>query len=706
MRYRTHLYFIKLIFNLSTMKKVFLFLILIFTATCNVFSQNVSLTREQAWDILKHGVLKDRLNSVNVSVMDTMVAPNSLIKTFLKEESSPNFSSWFFFVDDEPFESWEHDCRYVFVNVMTGEYEIRNEKRPPISKCMIPLVSKKILSLNTERFNLSNVRNFVKSSPHDYAVIISGGMNLENNHERYWNDCSAIYSTLVNVYGYLKDHIYVLISDGKSLDLDRHLNNGTYASSPQDLDGDGKGDINYAATRANISTVFDLLGDKLTSDDNLFIFTTDHGGFYGSNAFMCLWNNEILKDEDFSKELNKVKAGKINICMGQCNSGGFIDDLQGDNTVIATACREDQSSYAMSNMLYDEFVFYWISAVKGKTPMGSVIDADQNNDGKISMNEAFLFASQKDTKPETPQYSSIPNELGDKLYLAQSFTTTDMNIVGKTVNCDSAMYYVNNLPVGMSVVWTRENTSGAYVMKTDYPNLNQCMISTQSYPMYYSMKLIATVYNGNEIFTVLEKDIYGKPVTFYGTYSQEACTYYGVNHPAIGNTSARENIAIYVHQGCMARIYSSHFEGMNISHTGMAPDYFNYDRKGTIQFSFPLNSGGAPMHISGTCDNSLANFDLLIFAISGNQNISGSLNIKSNVNGYDLFLPTNDGLNEFGKDNEWQLEVYNLQLGNKVYSKDILDNKYSLNTSGWKSGIYVLKVQRGNMIYTGKINVK
>lgn len=67
------------------MKKVFLFLILIFTATCNVFSQNVSLTREQAWDILKHGVLKDRLNSVNVSVMDTMVAPNSLIKTFLKE---------------------------------------------------------------------------------------------------------------------------------------------------------------------------------------------------------------------------------------------------------------------------------------------------------------------------------------------------------------------------------------------------------------------------------------------------------------------------------------------------------------------------------------------------------------------------------------------------------------------------------------------
>lgn len=126
MRYRTHLYFIKLIFNLSTMKKVFLFLILIFTATCNVFSQNVSLTREQAWDILKHGVLKDRLNSVNVSVMDTMVAPNSLIKTFLKEESSPNFSSWFFFVDDEPFESWEHDCRYVFVNVMTGEYEIRN----------------------------------------------------------------------------------------------------------------------------------------------------------------------------------------------------------------------------------------------------------------------------------------------------------------------------------------------------------------------------------------------------------------------------------------------------------------------------------------------------------------------------------------------------------------------------------------------------
>ncbi|QIA08755.1 hypothetical protein [Draconibacterium halophilum] len=35
---------------------------------------------------------------------------------------SPDFISWFFFVDEFPNQSWEHPCYYAFVNSNTGEY--------------------------------------------------------------------------------------------------------------------------------------------------------------------------------------------------------------------------------------------------------------------------------------------------------------------------------------------------------------------------------------------------------------------------------------------------------------------------------------------------------------------------------------------------------------------------------------------------------
>ena len=78
---------------------------------------------------------------------------------------------------------------------------------------------------------------------------------------------NAFYSALIHVYGYLKNNIYVLISDGTDTAIDRHLNNGSYDSSPLDLDGDGLPDIQYSATKNSITTVFNTLANILTSND-------------------------------------------------------------------------------------------------------------------------------------------------------------------------------------------------------------------------------------------------------------------------------------------------------------------------------------------------------------------------------------------------------------------------------------------------------
>ena len=219
------------------------------------------------------------------------------------------------------------------------------------------------------------------------------------------------------------------------------------------MDGDGSNDIQYAATRANITQVFNTLRNRLTPADNLFIYTTDHGGQEsGTDVYMNLWN-EIIRDDEFASEINKVNAGKINICMEQCHSGGFIDDLQANNRVIATACRFDESSYAMSNLIYNEFVYHWTAAVAGRTPQGAFVNADSNNDGIVSMREAFLYAQNHDIQDETPQYLSIPAILGQVVSLKA------FSISGPSSVCDQATYTMENLPQGATVQWSVSNNN-------------------------------------------------------------------------------------------------------------------------------------------------------------------------------------------------------------------------------------------------------
>ncbi len=377
-----------------------------------------------------------------VHVAVETVKANAEIKAFNKIVKSPPFDAWFFFIDDHPWANWEHPCRYVFVNAATGEYVIIPVSMPPDNiqqmERLTPIDAKKkeLLSPRSLAIPPKNISSC--SSPENlYAVIISGGYNPYSNWVRYWNDSAAIYSTLTQVYGYLDDHIYVIMSDGTDPGLDRHRYDDSYDSSPLDLDGDGDDDVQYAATRANVSAVFNTLQGILGPYDSLFIYTTDHGSREsGQDALLMLWG-ESIRDDEFAVEVDKVNSGEIMVVMEQCNGGGFIDDLSGPGRMIATAARYDELSWAMPpDYLYDEFVYHWTAAVRGETPDGMPVDADADGDGSVSMEEAFIYARDHDMADEHPQYDSNPMELGAELSLCGQYNgeceeddTGDLDIV-------------------------------------------------------------------------------------------------------------------------------------------------------------------------------------------------------------------------------------------------------------------------------------
>ena len=203
-----------------------------------------------------------------------------------------------------------------------------------------------------------------------------------------------------------------------------------FATSSADLDGDGERDVWLPATLEQVDATLTELASKLTTDDRLFLFMIDHGdsedGLSVSYAYM--WGGGRLYDTHLAQLLDAFQVASMGLCLGMCHSGGFIDNLQRENRIIATSCAGYEDSWACRDKPYDEFVYQWTCAVAGHDPEGHAIDADTDGNGQVSMAEAFSYAYQHDRREETPQYSSMPAVLGEQWSLMQ----TPRNGIGGT----------------------------------------------------------------------------------------------------------------------------------------------------------------------------------------------------------------------------------------------------------------------------------
>ena len=256
-----------------------------------------------------------------------------------------------------------------------------------------------------------------------YAVIVNGGRNKLTNHERYWNDCAFLYRTLRHTYHIPQRNITVLMSDGGVKDDDMIRADGWgFRSSPTDLDGDGQPDVDYPAKREILVSVLYDLSKKLTTDDHLFLFFVDHGGStdHQSDSFIWLWNDEQMEDYALALLLRLFNVASMNILMGQCYSGGFMEELAREGRVMSTSCCGNEQSWASPNHKYDEFVYHWICAINGADETGHPINADADNNGDVSMVEAFEYARSHDRANETPQYASWPEQLGEQWTFAKA----------------------------------------------------------------------------------------------------------------------------------------------------------------------------------------------------------------------------------------------------------------------------------------------
>ncbi|MBO7047148.1 MAG: T9SS type A sorting domain-containing protein [Prevotella sp.] len=86
-----------------------------------------------------------------------------------------------------------------------------------------------------------------------------------------------------------------------------------------------------------------------------------------------------------------------------------------------------------------------------------------------------------------------------------------------------------------------------------------------------------------------------------------------------------------------------------------------------------------------------------------NVTITADNNCLDNIGSLDdLETNTNEMLQRL----DWTLEIFNTATGEKVVTQNVSGNYISLNTSGWKRGLYAVCVTVGKEILTEKVIVK
>lgn len=233
--------------------------------------------------------------------------------------------------------------------------------------------------------------------PEKFAVLYSGGINPDKAYSRYWNDIIYMYFILL-MHGYPTENIYVVYKDG--------------------VGEDDYTPVDYPATHDSMNTVFGILSERMGRADDLFFYTTNHGGSGGISVWNPMDSSGALTHNQVSTWLDSILCDQMIIVMEQCVSGKFIPYLSAPNRVIMTACSDGESSWACDyEGSWDEFVYHFMCAVvefhwNGD---GTVLNSDFNKDGRVSMSEAFIFAAAMDSRDETPLYNANGDGVGKNI---------------------------------------------------------------------------------------------------------------------------------------------------------------------------------------------------------------------------------------------------------------------------------------------------
>jgi hypothetical protein len=344
-------------------------------------------------------------------------------------------------IDEAPGAFWTHPVCYELHEVETGEVRIIREKypleKPELEFELVALHIPDLPHLKKgesedffkvphielekleERFGTSSFDLSRPCISNRHALFVAGMDNMPHFH----TDFVIMRTVLIERYGYDPANIIIVMGDGTG-----------YSDLP----------VDHPGTVAGLDAALDAYvqggARELGSDDNLFLYTFNHGDWDGKDASLCMHPNwDSYYDYQLVAKLNNIHCGSLIVAMNQCHSGGFVTKVlstTGSTQVaIMTACAKDQSAYPtsvgshgyLSVALYTALNWAFPATISTSFPgytTGSITVQDINGDGMVSAEEAWhyvhdmMHANHLATinGSETPQWGETPAGAGANLF--------------------------------------------------------------------------------------------------------------------------------------------------------------------------------------------------------------------------------------------------------------------------------------------------
>ena len=134
-----------------------------------------------------------------------------------------------------------------------------------------------------------------------------------------------------------------------------------------------------SATAEEVKKSFATLKSHLDANNVLFLFLIGHGSFDGKEAKFNLVGPDLSASE-YNVLLSSLPTRRVVVLNMASASGEFIKSLAAKGRIVITATRNGQETNAT------RFAGFFISAL-------NAADADTDQDGHVSVLEAFVYAS-------------------------------------------------------------------------------------------------------------------------------------------------------------------------------------------------------------------------------------------------------------------------------------------------------------------------
>ena len=319
---------------------------------------------------------------------------------------------------------------------------------------------------------------------------------------------------------------------------------------------------------------------------------------------------------------------------------------------------------------------------------------------------------------------------------AYAAVLSSLDISGPSIPCDNSVYSISNLPNSYTVTWSWQNPYGLVlnpeasnesgdlrfpddppslypVLQQNTPSTNMCTLNKNG-NNYIKNTIVATVKkNGTTVRTLTKPVDTGQ--NFSGNYAQAAHQYTNWYYPGVSGGYLGSGHTIYLYRGSTITLTSSDFVGATLSYSGTNPIGWTHSGNTvTFQFSFTdINDPNSPRYtqnpasltITGTYPNSCECFQFTVigqipqnYALMSGDSPDMNLNISC--------LSDQTYSVSCGAIDNWELSVIDSATGETTHRSHVDGTEKTLNTSGWKSGIYIIKATVGKEVLTEKIQVK